>query len=51
MLGLADDDETEDVTRALTLGSPAICGRATAVGRSAAGTSCEVTTPPPRTSG
>jgi len=44
MLGLADDDETEDVTRALTLGLTGyLRAVATAVGESAAGTSCEVT--------
>ena len=43
MLGLADDDVREDVTRALTLGlSGYLRAVAGAVGESAAGTSCEV---------
>jgi hypothetical protein len=43
MLGLADDDVREDVTRALTLGlNGYLRAVAGAVGESAAGTSCEV---------
>lgn len=43
MLGLVEDDEREDVTRTLTLGLTGyLRAVATAVGESAAGTSCEV---------